>query len=229
MRDLRKEQTMVRIVVHHIYMHAAAYLQTTFVTSSCVYSCCWPLFFFLSTIVQHTVFTRMSAAALIKFFAPQVQRLFKHCTRQFYFFHIFIQRYTFSLLIFLWTDTKFRVNLELQKKFTRWKKPESFMITRAKISVVRALEVRCLFTFLSQMWCLIKGNAYSTIYGSSLLFTKKLFFWLHFGAKKISFCYFWVRIFLKNLSFILEFSFKYTMVIRKICPELFLSQFLTHV
>ena len=31
--------------------------------------------------------------------------LFKNCTRQIYFFYIFIQQYTFYLLIFLWTDT----------------------------------------------------------------------------------------------------------------------------
>ena len=30
--------------------------------------------------------------------------LFKHRTRQIYFFYIFIQRYIFYLLIFLWTD-----------------------------------------------------------------------------------------------------------------------------
>ena len=55
-----------------------------------------------------------SRAALI-----QARRLFKHCNRQFYFFYIFIQRYTFCLLIFLWTDTKLIVNLELRGKFTR--------------------------------------------------------------------------------------------------------------
>ena len=38
----------------------------------------------------------------------------KHCTRQIYFFYIFIQRYTFYLLIFQWTDTKLIVNLELR-------------------------------------------------------------------------------------------------------------------
>ena len=31
----------------------------------------------------------------------------------------------------------------------------------------------------------------------------------HFGAKKKCFSYFWVRFFLKNLSFILKFSFRY--------------------
>ena len=39
--------------------------------------------------------------------------LFKNCTRRIYFFYIFIQRCTFYLLIFLWTDTKLMVNLEL--------------------------------------------------------------------------------------------------------------------
>ena len=34
-----------------------------------------------------TVFTRIGAAVLIWFFAPQVRRLFKHCTRQIYFFY----------------------------------------------------------------------------------------------------------------------------------------------
>ena len=68
---------------------------------------------FLSSTIKlvYTVFTRISAAALISFFAPQVPRLFKHCTRQIYFFYIFIQRYTFYLLIFLWTGTKLIVNL----------------------------------------------------------------------------------------------------------------------
>ena len=39
-------------------------------------------------------------------------RLIKHCTRQIYLFYIFIQRYTFYLLIFLWTDAKLIVNIE---------------------------------------------------------------------------------------------------------------------
>ena len=47
------------------------------------------------------------------------RRLFKHCTRQIYFFYIFIQQYTFYLLIFLCTDTKLIKNLELREKFTR--------------------------------------------------------------------------------------------------------------
>ena len=60
--------------------------------------------------------------------------LFKHCTRPIYFFYIFIQWYTFYRLIFLWTDTKLIV-----------KKTETFMMARAKISVVRATGVRRLF------------------------------------------------------------------------------------
>ena len=48
--------------------------------------------------------------------------------------------------------------------------------------------------------------------------------------QKISFFYFRVKIFLKNLSFILEFSFRYTMVTqKKIVLNFFLSQFLTHL
>ena len=97
---------------------------------------------------------RATSAALIR-----GRRLFKHCTKQIYFFYIFIQRYTFYLLIFLWNDTKLIVNLELREKFTRWKKPESFMITRAKISAVRASGVRRLLTFLSQMQRLFEGGA----------------------------------------------------------------------
>ena len=120
------------------------------------------------------------------------RHLFKNCARQIYFFYIFIQRYTFYLLIFLWTDTKLIVNLELRKKFTRWKKPESFMITRAKLSAVRVnsfvvveqfttfcqfwchcLRIkgavliwwRHLLTFLSQMWRLFEGGAYLSKYG----------------------------------------------------------------
>ena len=143
-----------------------------------------------------TIFTSISATALIKFFAPQVRclfessaylravlsqgrclfeggpysraalirgrrlfeggaysraalirgrRLFKHCNRQFYFFYIFIQRYNFCLLIFLCTDTKLIINLELGEKFRLWKKTKSFMTTRAKISEVRASAVRHLF------------------------------------------------------------------------------------
>ena len=69
---------------------------------------------------------RATIAALIR-----GRRLFKNCTRQIYFFYIFIQRYTFYLSIFLWTDAKLIVNLELREKFMRWKNPERF-ITRAE-------------------------------------------------------------------------------------------------
>ena len=53
--------------------------------------------------------------------APLIRgrRLFKHGTRQIKLFFTFIDRYTFYLLIFLWTDTKLIVNLELREKFTR--------------------------------------------------------------------------------------------------------------
>ena len=48
--------------------------------------------------------------------------------------------------------------------------------------------------------------------------------------QKISFSYFRVKIVLKNLSFILEFSFRYTMVTqKKIVLNFFWSQFLTHL
>ena len=40
-----------------------------------------------------------------------------------------------------------------------------------------------------------------------------------------SFSFFWVRIFLKNVSFILEFSFRYPMVTWKICELFFISVF----
>jgi len=40
--------------------------------------------------------------------------------------YIFTQRYTFYLLIFLWTDTKLIVNLELREKFTQLKKTQEF-------------------------------------------------------------------------------------------------------
>ena len=93
---------------------------------------------------------RVTSAALIR-----GRRLFKNCTWQIYFFYIFIQRYTFCLLIFLWTDTKLIVNLELREKFTQWKNPESFMITRAKLSAVRANSFVVVeqFTMFSQFWC----------------------------------------------------------------------------
>ena len=61
------------------------------------------------------------------------RRLFKNCTRRICFFYIFIQRYTFYLLIFLWTDTKLIVNLELREKFTRWKKPREFHDNESEI------------------------------------------------------------------------------------------------
>ena len=58
------------------------------------------------------VHTRISAAAFIlvlRFTSAALirgRRLFKNCTGQIYFFYMFIQRYSFYLLMFLWTDTK---------------------------------------------------------------------------------------------------------------------------
>ena len=52
---------------------------------------------------------RATSAALIP-----GRRLFKNCTRQFYLFYIFIQRYTFYLLIFLWSDSKSTITREIQ-------------------------------------------------------------------------------------------------------------------
>ena len=60
-----------------------------------------------------------------------------------YFFYTFIQQYTFYLLIFLWTDTKMMVNLELREKFTRWKKPEFHDNESENISGESALLCRC--------------------------------------------------------------------------------------
>ena len=67
------------------------------------------------------ILSLISRGSDCEFFAPQVRRLLKHCTGQIYFFFICIQRHTFHLLIFLWTDTKLIVNLELGEKFTSWK------------------------------------------------------------------------------------------------------------
>ena len=74
-----------------------------------------------------------------------------------YFFYIFIQRYTFYLLIFLWTDTKLIVNLGLREKCTRWKKTwdfydnESENISGESIGGAVPIRGRRLLTFLSQM------------------------------------------------------------------------------
>ena len=72
----------------------------------------------------YRIYSKRRRSAYLIFRATSVvvirgRRLFKHCIRQIYFFYIFIQRYTFYLLIFLWTDTKLIVNLELREKLTR--------------------------------------------------------------------------------------------------------------
>ena len=88
---------------------------------------------------------RATSAALIR-----GRRILKNCIRQIYFFYIIIQWYAFYLLIFLWTDIKLIVNIELW-----WKKPESFMIMRAKLSAVRANSFVVVeqFKTFSQVWC----------------------------------------------------------------------------
>ena len=94
--------------------------------------------------------------------------LFKHFTNlQIYFFYIFIQRYTFYLLIFLWTDTKLIVNLELREKFTQWKKNEFHdnegkNISSESIEGAALIQGRHLLPFLSQMRRLFEGGAYSS-------------------------------------------------------------------
>ena len=80
---------------------------------------------------EHRIYSNKRRGAYLIFRATSAavirgRRVFKNCTRRSYFFYIFIQRYTFYLLIFLWTDTKLMVNLELQEKFTRWKKNPAF-------------------------------------------------------------------------------------------------------
>ena len=101
------------------------------------------LFYHNINLKEDAVFTRkkLRGAHLISRARSAALTLTLYQTN-FLFFKIFIQRYTFYLLIFLWTDTKLIVTLEFREKFTRWKKPESFMITRAKISAVRASGVR---------------------------------------------------------------------------------------
>ena len=93
------------------------------------------------------------------------RRLFKHCTRQIYFFYIFIQRYSFYLLIFLRTDNKLIVNLELREKFTQWKKTRDFHdnegenISGESIGGATIIRGRRLLSFLSQMRPLFEGGA----------------------------------------------------------------------
>jgi len=73
----------------------------------------WKKFHVLNRHVIILIFCATSAAHI------GGQRLFKKCTRQIYFFYIFIQHYAFYVLIFLQTDTKLIVNLELREKFAQ--------------------------------------------------------------------------------------------------------------
>ena len=111
------------------------------------------------------VFTRISAAALIR-----GQRLFQHCTRQIYIFYILIQRHTFCLLLFLWTDTKLIVHLELRRnsrgeKTWEFHDKESQNISGESTGGAALIRGRPLLTFLSQMRRLFEGGAYSSKYG----------------------------------------------------------------
>ena len=76
-----------------------------------------------------------SRRAYLLFFAPQVQCLFEHCYRQIYFFYIFMQWYTFYLLIFLWTDRKSRIMREIHavKKYGEFHDNESENISGESI------------------------------------------------------------------------------------------------
>ena len=74
---------------------------------------------FRELLVRYRIYLNMCRSAYLIFRATSAalirgRGLFKHCTRQMYFFYVFIQRYTFYLLIFQWTDTKLIVNLELR-------------------------------------------------------------------------------------------------------------------
>ena len=88
---------------------------------------------------------------------------FEHCTRQIYFFYVFIQRYPFYLLIFLLTDTKLIVNLELQEKFKRWKKNREFHDNESEnISGESIGGVALINFFVPLMQCSIEGGTYSS-------------------------------------------------------------------
>ena len=134
--------------------------------------------------MTNTVFTRIRATALLLIFRATSaaliggRRLFEHCTRQIYFFYIFIQRYTFYLIIFLWTDTKLIVNLELREKFTRGKKPRQFHYNKSENISDESIGGVALNNFfvpdmaLIRGRLLIEGGAYSSKYG---YFYKKVY------------------------------------------------------
>ena len=69
---------------------------------------------------KYCIYLNKRCGAYLIFCATSValiraRRLFKNSTRQIYFFYIFIQQYTFYLLIFLWTDTKLIVSSRGEK------------------------------------------------------------------------------------------------------------------
>ena len=68
--------------------------------------------------MNYHIYLNKHRSAYLNFWATSAplirgQHLFKHCARQIYIFYIFIQQYTFYLLILLWMDTKLIINLEL--------------------------------------------------------------------------------------------------------------------
>ena len=79
------------------------------------------------------------------------RRLVKHCTRQIYFFYIFIQRYTLYLLIFPWTDTKLIVKIQAVRKTREFHDNESENISSESMGGAALIRGRRLLTFLSQM------------------------------------------------------------------------------
>ena len=111
---------------------------------------------------------RATSAALIR-----GRRLFKHCTRQIYFLYIFIQRYTFYLLIFLWTDTKLKSRITREIHAVKKKTP-NFMITRAKISAVRANSFVVLEQFIVFFLVIRNSSNKRRIGGAALIRGRRL-------------------------------------------------------
>ena len=92
-----------------------------------------------------------------------MRSLFEHCTRQIYIFYISIQRHTFCLLIFLWTDTKLIVNLELRRnlrgeKTWEFHDKESENISGESTGGAALIRERPLLTFFVPDAALIRGR-----------------------------------------------------------------------
>ena len=102
------------------------------------------------------------------------------------------------------TDTKLIVNLELREKFTQWRTPESFMITRAKYqrwehrgcgaySRVALIDIFVPDAALIGGLRLIEGGTYSSKYGIAIGFKESKCLqltnpsWILYVKKKIEF------------------------------------------